>query len=111
MFENDADGGIVAGDRHDLVAAVRSGADVKVVIPSWSAQYRLQNYQTIHSGLCAQSIFNLATKDFQTLADEAQWMFTLFCTTGDVDISSWFVGKHEQSSDQRIKIGLKWFVR
>ena len=116
VFEHDANGVAVTGEKQALITGVLKGAEVRIHVTSWSyGGYTIgvQNVRAIQGNICAQSLLAISRNGWQAFKQNAYWGFHIICTTGHVHTSRWYVGQHSQLSSGKTKRkkGIIWYMR
>ncbi|KAK7504858.1 hypothetical protein BaRGS_00003886, partial [Batillaria attramentaria] len=113
VFTNDARGQHVRGSREELVASIRSGHRVRVVIGNTAAEADVLRVRGDHVG--AQLLKQLSSLsegkgDHHLLHDQARWRWQLVHTTGTILRLEVLVGNATVLQEEVISATVSWFV-
>ena len=98
------------GSKAEMIAMAMQGHEFRVEIGS-DLYASLQNLQTIGDNICAQSLFHISKASYSTFQSDAYWWFLNVCTTGQVQMTRYYVGSHSFISTNNVQYDIKWFAR
>ena len=109
VFAHDKHGAAKSGSRADLVTAIKSGARVRVQIPSYrTAEADNLSFQNGH--VTAQLLKRLSEKNLTRIAGDTSWYWQMISTTGKVMSTLYKVGEHQHVSTTSSYQEIRWFI-
>ncbi|XP_052234609.1 uncharacterized protein LOC127847062 [Dreissena polymorpha] len=96
------------GSKTSMKIAVVSGSDVRILLTSSSYLTSVQNIRTIDENVCGQALLNIS---YDSSRDKAYWWFLNVCTTGQVQMSRFYVGTNVSNGITKDSYEIKWFIR
>ena len=120
VFHNDTDGRTLAGSRASLVAAVSSGARIRVFIEALVdggvTSARLYSTEadnlSIYGGhVFAQLLQNVSKASWESFHDDVYWWWLITSTDGSVHALSCYVGANTLRANGELRARVKWFVK
>jgi hypothetical protein len=115
-YAHNQNGARTAGDKNALIAAVRDGQPVRVLMDSGDLQYVMEaeGLWVRYAEVYAQNNSSVSTAFDNTVLkfqpDSYYWMVVV-STHGDRDMIRWSVGAHTLKGQSHDRVAMKWFVR
>lgn len=120
-YAHDESGACTAGDKYSLIDAVRSGADVRIVVhDKYNHADNVMEPENlwVKDGQVYAQCTHLVSSVFDgpnlSFVNDSFHYMSNFCTTGRRDIIKWMVGEHKQGpygGQVSEQIAVDWYVR
>lgn len=116
IYYNSDDGETIEGNPDDLINAVESGKQIRVVVDQGSVTFaaEAQYLWVFHNIVYAQNNGQVSVGQFgnelKFLEDSYYWMF-LVNSNGERDMIRWSVGEHKMAGRNKERVSVKWFVK
>ena len=109
-LHNDASGNALSGSKYSLMAAVLSGARVRVVIGT-SYNTEADNVH-VHGGqVYAQLLQSVSKASWDKFQDNAYWWWVIVSTSGVMQMTRYNVGSNTHRGTNSRKTNVRWYVQ
>jgi len=99
------------GTKAELITMAMQGYEFRVLINNFEYATSLQSLQTIGDNLCAQALFSISKGSYSTFQPNVYWWFLNLCTTGQVQMTRYYVGAYSFISTDKVQYSIKWFAK
>ena len=112
VYEHDAKGEAVYGRRENLVAALRDGATMTMILDFWDEPYTSQaDHVHIEQGnVCAQFWKHASFSNWMSFQTNVYWWIIIVCTSGYGQATRYYVGGDFLSSNN-YSFAVQWYVK
>ena len=118
MYETNAQGEVVKGNKDDLIAKAYKGAQVRVVMPTWGTGGFAMDLGDVReldtsgdSVMCGQTLKHVTKQSWDTFPHLPLWRFFVICTSGEYHELTYDIGRAKKGRDNIQKTGIQWFVK
>ena len=113
IYQNDENGQSLYGHKSDLIAAIRSGKDVKIMTKNGEHEYYTpaENIWIKNDVVTIQNAQQVSVRDNLTIQSDAYNWIIMVNTEGVRHMSRWRLGDHSNKGDNFDKVNVTWFVR
>lgn len=116
IYYNSDNGEAIKGSLNDLIKAVKSGEQIRVVIEQASvtfateAQYLWVLGNVVYAQNNGEVSVGRTGNKLYYLDDSYYWMF-LINSNGEREMIRWSVGEHKMLGRNKDKVSIKWFIK
>ena len=110
VFHNDANGNVLSGSKYSLMAAVLSGARVRVIIGT-SYSTETDNMHVFGNHVFAQLLQHISKASWNRFQDNAYWWWVFVSTNGVMQMTRYSVGSNYHRGTNSGKTSIKWYVQ
>lgn len=116
IYNNSDNGEPIEGSLNDLINAVKSGKQIRIVMDLESftfaaeAQYLWVLEDVVYAQNNGEVSVSRSGNKLRFQDDSYYWMF-LVNSNGERDMIRWSVGEHDMRGQNKDKVSVKWFVK
>lgn len=109
-LHNDANGNVLSGSKYSLMAAVLSGARVRVIIGT-SYSTEADNVHVFGNHVFAQLLQHVSKASWDRFQDNAYWWWVFVSSNGVMQTTRYNVGSNYHRGTNSQKTSIKWYVQ